>query len=143
MWKKKNFRAGSVEAIDGEKIKIKLYSKNLPAACAAKGCSACKSYSPEVIREYPKGYFANEVSVGDIVKVESWQINDGTAATALFLVPLLFSAVFYHIAVVIGISQESILSVLFAILGGVFGFGLAVSFDKIFRKINPTKIYKE
>ena len=143
MWKNLVFRAGKVVEVGGEKIKVELFSKTLPAACQAKGCSACKSYSAQIVREYPKSDFASEVAADDIVRVEAWQINDGVAAAALFMTPILFSAVFYHIAVVAGVSQESALSVLFAVLGLIFGFGIAVISDKIFRKLNPTKIYKE
>lgn len=143
MWKKKLFRVGVVEKIGEEKINVKLFSKDLPAACAAKGCSACKSHSPEMIREYDKKSFVDNVTVGDIVKVEAWQISDGVAATALFMIPILFSAVFYHIAIVVGVSQDSIISVLIAVLGAIFGFLISFVFDKIFRKLNPTKIFKE
>lgn len=143
MWKKKNFRAGSVVEVGEKEIKVTLFSKDLPAACMAKGCSACKSYSPEIVREYAKSDFVNDVSVGDIVKVESWYINDGFAATALFMTPILFSAISYHVAVVSGISQESIWAVLIVIFGAIFGFLLVVFFDRVFRKFNPTKIYKE
>jgi positive regulator of sigma E activity len=143
MWKQKLLRAGKIIEIGDKKIKIELYSKTLPSACQAKGCSACKSHSPQIEREYSKSDFQNEVSPGDTVRVETWQMNDGLAATVLFITPLLFAAVFYHIAVVSGISQESILSILIAVFGGISGFGISVIFDKIFRKINPAKIFKE
>jgi len=143
MWKKKVLRAGKVLEVGAKKIKVELFSKELPAVCQTKGCTACLSYSPQTVRNYRKNDFENDVLVGDVVKVGAWQINDGTAAAALFMIPILFSAVFYHISTVAGVSQESILSIFFAVLGGIFGFGITVSLDKIFRKINPTKIFKE
>jgi len=143
MWKTKVFRAGKIVEIGEKKIKVELFSKTLPTQCQAKGCTACQTHSAQIVRAYPKNNFVNEVSVDDIVKIEAWQINDGFAATALFMTPILFAAVFYHIAVVCGISQESIFSILTALLGGIFGFGIAVFFDESFRKLNPAIIIKE
>ncbi|MCL1945905.1 MAG: SoxR reducing system RseC family protein [Chitinivibrionia bacterium] len=143
MWKKYAPRAGKIIEIGKEKIKVELFSKELPSACKAKGCNACQTYSPQIIRDYSKSDFACAVAINDIVKIESCQINDGLAATTVFLTPLLFSAIFYHISYIIGIDSEDILSIFFAIFGAIFGFFIVVVFDKIFRKLNPTKIFKE
>jgi positive regulator of sigma E activity len=136
-------RVAKVLEIKENKIKLELFSNELPSACKSKGCSACKSQSPQIIRDYPKSDFLSEVAINDIVKVESRQVEDATAAAVLFLTPILFSAIFYHISSIRGISSENILSVVFAFLGGLFGFALVIIFDKIFRKLNPTRIFKE
>jgi positive regulator of sigma E activity len=143
MYKRKVFQAGKVIEVGDKKIKVELFSQELPSACTAKGCSACKSYLPQTTREYPKSDFVCEVFADDIVKVESWQINDGTAAVAVFMIPILFFAVFYYISTILGAPAESIVSIIFAIFGGIFGFGITVAFEKIFCKFNPTKIFRE
>lgn len=143
MWKKYVPRVGRIIEIGKKKIKIELFSKELPSACQAKGCNACQTYSPQIARDYSKSDFASDVALNDIVKIESCQINDGLAATAVFLTPLLFSAIFYHISYITGIDAEDILSIGFAIFGAVFGFFIVIIFDKIFRRLNPTKIFKE
>ena len=137
-------RAAKVLEIKENKIKVELFSRQLPSSCEAKGCSACKlSDSSKTIRYYPKSNFINEVVIDDILKIESKEINDGAAAAILFLTPIFFAAIFYYISVNMGISIDSALSVAVAIFGGGFGFMLAVIFDKIYRKLNPAKIFKE
>ena len=132
-----SLRAGKVLEIKGDKIKVELFSDRLPQACNAKGCNACKSYFPQITRYYP---FSGEIEVGDIVRIENRPINEGIAAMAVFLVPILFSALFYYLS---DKSSENILSVALAVLGIVFGFALVALFDKIFRILNPSKIIKE
>jgi len=140
---KYSLRAGKVLEISRDRVKVELFSKDLPLECAAKGCSACKSYSPRVERFYRKIDFLQEVAIDDIVKIESRQIEDGIAAMILFLTPLLFSAIFYHISSMAGIDSEDILSIGFAVFGGIFGFVAVFVFDKIFRRLNPLRILKE
>jgi len=136
-------RAGKVLEIKREKVKIELFSSDLPLECEAKGCRICKSRSPKVERFYDKSAFSGEIAINDIVKIESRQIEDGFAAAILFLTPIAFAAVFYCAAISAKFSDESVFSILFTVLGGIFGFVLVFVFDKIFCGINPPKIIKE
>jgi hypothetical protein len=138
-----SLRVGKVLQVCGNKIKVELFSNDLPPVCEAKGCNVCVSHSPKIQRYYPKSDFCGEVAVNDIVKIQSVQINDGFAAALVFLPPFLFAAVFYCASTALGASSQSILSVAFAVLGGIFGFSSVAVFDKIFRRLNPTKIFKE
>jgi len=138
-----SLRAAKVLQVDKNKIKVELFSNELPSACKVKGCNVCASNSAAVQRYYPKSAFCGEVAINDIVKIESAQINDGIAAAVVFLTPLLFSAVFYCVSMTAGVSSQSVLSVAFAAFGCFFGFAAAAFFDKIFRKLHPTKIFKE
>ncbi|MDR0305050.1 MAG: SoxR reducing system RseC family protein [Chitinispirillales bacterium] len=136
-------RAGKILQVNRDKIKIELFSNELPQSCEVKGCNVCKSHSPKIERDYPKSNFCDEITVNDIVKIECLQINDGVAAAIVFLTPLLFSAVFYYVSTALGISLQSVLSIVFAVFGGIFGFVAVAIFDKIFRRLNPAKIFKE
>ena len=138
-----SLRAAKVLQVDKDKIKIELFSNELPSACKAKGCNVCASNSAAIQRYYPKSAFCGEVAINDIVKIESAQINDGLAAAVVFLAPLLFSAISYCVSIAAGVSSQSVLSVAFAAFGCFFGFTAAAVFDKIFRKFYPTKIFKE
>jgi len=138
-----SLRAAKVLQVDKNKIKVELFSNELPSACKAKGCNVCASNSATIQRYYSKSDFLGEVAINDIVKIESVQINDGLAAAVVFLTPILFSAIFYCASTAAGVSSQSVLSVAFAVLGGIFGFAAAAVFDKIFRKFHPTKIFKE
>jgi positive regulator of sigma E activity len=136
-------RAATVLQVDKNKIRVELFSNELPSACKAKGCNVCTSNSATIQRYYPKNVFYDEVAINDIVRIESAQINDGLAAALVFLTPLLFSAIFYCVSTAAGVSSQSAASVAFAAFGGFAGFGAAAVFDKIFRDIHPTKIFKE
>jgi positive regulator of sigma E activity len=138
-----SLRAAKVLQVDKNKIKVELFSNELPSACKVKGCNICASNSAAVQRYYPKSDFYGEVAINDTVKIESVQINDGLAAAIIFLIPILFSAIFYCVSIAAGVSSQSVLSVAFAVFGGFVGFAAAAVFDKIFRKLYPTKIFKE
>lgn len=138
-----SLRAAKVLQVSRNKVKVELFSNELPPACKNKGCNVCASNSAKIQRYYPKNDFCGEVAINDIVKIESARINDGLAAAVIFLTPLLFSAIFYCASTATGVSSQSVLSVAFAVFGGVFGFAVAAVFDKIFRKLYPTKIFKE
>jgi len=138
-----SLRAAKVLQVGENKIKVELFSNELPSECKAKGCNVCASNSAKIQRYYPKSDFGCEVAINDIVKIESAQINDCLAAAIVFLTPLLFSAVFYCVSTANGVSQNGILSVAFALLGAIFGFLIAALFDKIFRKLHPVKINRE
>jgi positive regulator of sigma E activity len=136
-------RAGKVLLVEQDKIKIDLFSVNLPSECAAKGCGACKTNSPQIEKFYPKSCFEGDVFVGDLVRVETRLVEDGFAAAILFLTPIFFAALAYSLANFGGVLSDSAAAIALAILGGVFGFVVVAVFDKIFYKLNPAQIFKE
>ena len=140
---KTSSRAGRVLLVERDRIKIDLFSKDLPLECAAKGCGACRTNSPQVEKFYPKSCFNDDVFDGDLVRVESRLVEDGIAAAILFLTPIFSAAGAYYLANSSGIPSESAQAIAIAILGGALGFAVVAVFDKIFCKLNPPQIFKE
>ncbi|MCL2844487.1 MAG: SoxR reducing system RseC family protein [Chitinivibrionia bacterium] len=136
-------RAGKVLLVERDRVKVDLFSKNLPSECASRGCGACKTNSPQIEKYYPKSFFYDGVLVGDLIKVETRLIEDGFAAAILFLTPIFFATIAYYLATLYGMSGESLAAIVSSILGGIFGFAVVVVFDKIFSKLNPPQIFKE
>ena len=140
---KKSSRAARVLLVERDRVRLDLFSTDLPTECAARGCGACKTDSPQIEKFFSKAYFDEDVFAGDLVRVESRLLEDGLAAAILFLTPIFFAAAAYLFATSNGLQPESIRTIGLAFLGAVVGFCTVAVFDKIFCKLNPPQIFKE